>query len=71
MTLLQNFTAPEYRGRVMAIYGIGLQSTSVSWLLGGWLIDVIGIFPTVLVALGGGWTVLMAAMIASKELRSS
>ena len=70
-TLLQNFTAPEYRGRVMAVYGIALQSLSISWLLGGWLIDVIGIFPTVLVALGGGWTVLMTAMIASKELRSS
>ncbi len=67
-TLLQNFTAPEYRGRVMAVYGIALQSLSISWLLGGWLIDVIGIFPTVLVALGGGWTV---QMIASKELRSS
>ena len=71
LTLLQNFTAPEYRGRVMAVSGIGLQAISVSWLLGGWLLDVIGIFPTVLVAVGGGWAVLMPAMIASKELRSS
>ncbi len=71
MTLLQSFTVPEYRGRVMAVYGIGAQSISVSWLIGGWLLDVIGIFPTVLVAVGGGWAVLMTAMIASKELRSS
>jgi MFS family permease len=71
LTLLQNFTAPEYRGRVMAVYAIAMQSISVSWLLGGWLIDVIGIFPTVLVAVGGVWAVLMTAMIASKELRSS
>ena len=71
ITLLQNFTAPEYRGRVMAVYAMATQGISFSWLLGGWLLDVIGIFPTVLVALGGGWTVLMTAMIASKELRSS
>ena len=71
VTLLQNFTALEYRGRVMAAYGIASQSISVSWLLGGWLLDAIGIFPTVLVAVVGGWAVLMTAMIASKELRSS
>ncbi len=71
MTLLQNFSAPEYRGRVMAVFGIGMQALSVSWLLGGWLLDLIGIFPTVLVALGGGWVVLATVMIASKELRTS
>ena len=71
VTLVQNFTAPEYRGRVMAVSAIGLEGISVSWLLGGWLIDVIGIFQTALVAVGGGWTVVMTAMIASKELRSS
>ena len=70
-TLVQNFTAPEYRGRVMAVYGMAAQTLSVSWLLGGWLLDTIGIFPTALVAVGGGWAVLMTAMIASKELRSS
>jgi MFS family permease len=70
ITLVQNFTAQEYRGRVMAVYGIGLQSISAAWLLGGWLLDVIGIFPTVLVAVGGGWILLMTAMVASKELRS-
>ena len=71
ITLLQNFSAPEYRGRVMAVYAMTLQGMSVSWLLGGWLIDVIGIFPTVLVAVGGTWTLLLPAMFASKELRSS
>jgi MFS family permease len=70
-TILQNFAAPEYRGRVMAVYAMAQQGIAVSWLLGGWLLDTIGIFPTVLVAVGGGWTVLMTAMIASKELRSS
>ena len=62
-TLLQNFTAPEYRGRMMAVFGIGFQSVSCGWLLGGWLLDVIGIFPTVLVAVGGGWGVLVPSMI--------
>ena len=71
ITLLQKSAGPEYRGRVMAVYAMALQGVSVSWLLGGWLIDTIGIFPTVLVSLGGGWAVLMTAMIASKELRSS
>ena len=70
-TILQNFTASEYRGRVMAVYAMAQQGTAVAWLLGGWLLDTIGIFPTVLAAVGGGWTVLMTAMIASKELRSS
>ena len=70
-TILQNFTAPEYRGRVMAVYAMAQQGSAVSWLLGGWLLDMIGIFPTVLVAVGGGWIVLITAMIASKELRSS
>ena len=36
----------------MAVYGMTFQSISVSWVLGGWLIDVIGIFPTALVAVG-------------------
>ena len=71
ITLVQNFAAPEYRGRVMAVYAMTLSGVYVSWVLGGWLIDVIGIFPTVLVAVGGTWTLLMTAMIASKELRSS
>ena len=71
MTLLQNFTAAEYRGRVMAVFAISSQSIAISWLAGGLLLDVIGIFPTVLVAVVGGWTGLIIAMIASKELRSS
>ena len=71
MTLRQNFTAVEYRVRVMAAFGIAIQSMSNSWLLGGWLIDVIGIFPTVVVAVGGGWIVLGTALIAPKDLRSS
>ena len=71
MTLLQNFSSPEYRGRVMAVYGMIWQGVSVSWLVGGWLIDVAGIFPTALVAAGGSCTTLIIAMIASKELRSS
>ncbi|MDA1347589.1 MAG: hypothetical protein O3A47_01795 [Chloroflexi bacterium] len=71
MTLLQNFTVPEYRGHVMAVFAIALQGIAVSWLLGGWLLDAIGIFPTVLVAVVGGWTVLIISMTASKELRTS
>ena len=71
-TLVQNFTAQEYRGRVMAVYSMAWQAgASVSWLLGGLLIDVIGVFPTTLVAVGGTLSLYMIAMVASKELRSS
>ena len=55
----------------MAVYGIGIPNLALSWLLGGWLLDTIGVFPTTLVALGGGWLVLGTVMIVSKELRSS
>ena len=66
--LRQNFTAPEYLGRVMAVWAMTSQGLAVSWLDGESLLDVIAIFPT---ARGGAWTVLVVAMLASKGLRSS
>ncbi len=68
-TMVQNFCAPEYRGRVMAVWAMSVQGLSVSWILGGWLIDQFGIFPTAMVAVGGGWFILLIPMIVSRDLR--
>jgi MFS family permease len=69
VTLLQDHSKPEYLGRVMAVYAIALQGVSVGWMLGGVLMDSIGNFPTVLVAVGGGWVFVSIAMIASRDFR--
>lgn len=68
-TLLQDHSDPNYRGRVMAVYAISLQGLSLGWMLGGFLLDLIGNFPTVLVSVGGGWAILLIALVASKDLR--
>ena len=65
ITLLQTHSAPEYRGRVLAVYAITMQSVSIGWILGGALLDLIGNFPTVLVSVGGGTAIMALAMIAS------
>ena len=69
VTLLQDHSKPEYLGRVMAVYAIALQGVSVGWMLGGVLMDSIGNFPTVLVAVGGGWVIVLVAMVASRDFR--
>ena len=71
LTLLQDHSAPEYRGRVMAVYAISLQGVSVGWMLGGFLLDQIGNFPTVLVSVGGGWAILLVSLASSKDLRNA
>ncbi|NQW19611.1 MAG: hypothetical protein HQ477_02625 [Chloroflexi bacterium] len=55
----------------MSVVAIAVQSLAIAWLLGGWLLDVAGIMPTVLTAVIGGLTVFFIAIVASKELRSS
>ena len=69
ITLLQTHSAPEYRGRVLAIYAITMQGISIAWILGGWLMDLIGEFPTVLVSVGCGTAIMALAMIASRDFR--
>ncbi|MCH7971277.1 MAG: MFS transporter [Chloroflexi bacterium] len=69
VTLLQDHSKPEYLGRVMAVYAIALQGSSAGWLLGGVLMDVIGNFPTVLVAVAGGWVIILLAMVVSRDFR--
>ena len=69
ITLLQTHSAPEYRGRVLAVYAITMQSVSIGWILGGALLDLIGNFPTVLVSVGGGTAIMALAMIASRDFR--
>ena len=57
VTLLQDHSVPEYRGRVMAVYTIPLQGVSIGWMLGGVLMDLIGNDPTVLVSVfADGWS---------------
>ena len=69
ITLLQNHSKPEYRGRVMAVWAIMLQGVSLAWMLGGFLLDAIGPMPTVLVAVGGGWALALIPFFASRDFR--
>lgn len=71
LTLLQNHTEPEYRGRVLAIYAVSMQGTALGWMFGGFLLDTIGNFPTVLVSIVGAWGIMVIAYASSKELRSA
>lgn len=71
VTLLQSHSAIEYRGRVMAVFTIAMQGTSIAWMLGGVSLDVLGNFPTVLICVGGGWVIVIAAFIMSKEFRNA
>jgi hypothetical protein len=56
-----------YRRRALRLHRIDPRQTLAVSYVG----VVFGIFPTALVAVGGGGIVLTIAMIASKELRSS
>lgn len=69
VTLLQDHSVPEYRGRVMAVYTIPLQGVSIGWMLGGVLMGLIGNYPTVLVSIFGGWVVGGVALVASRDFR--
>jgi MFS family permease len=69
ITLLQDHSEPAYLGRVMAVYAISVQSLSAGWLPGGFLLDTIGNFPTVLVSIGGAWSIVFLNYASSKELR--
>jgi len=71
VTLLQSHSAIEYRGRVMAVFTIAMQGTSIAWMLGGVSLDVLGNFPTVLICVGEGWVIVIAAFIMSKEFRNA
>jgi MFS family permease len=70
ITILQQYSLREYRGRVMALHMLTDSAlVSVAWMLAGVLFDSIGAVPTVLVAVGGGSTIVLVTFIASKDLR--
>lgn len=70
LTLLQQNSKHEFAGRVMALYMLTQWSLiSVSWIAAGVLFDTIGHKPTVLVAAGGGWAIVLIAFAASRNLR--
>ena len=71
VTPLQSHSAFEYRGRVLAVFTIEGQGVSVAWMLGGVSLDLLGNFPTVLICVGGGWVIVIAAFIMSKEFRNA
>ncbi|MBT4126383.1 MAG: MFS transporter [Chloroflexi bacterium] len=71
VTLLQSHSAVEYRGRVLAVFTIVLQGSSLAWILGGVSFDVLGSFPTVLICIGGGWLIVGATFVASKDFRNA
>ncbi len=71
ITLLQDHSDPAYLGRVMAVYAISVQTLAAGWLIGGFLLDTIGNFPTVLVSVAGAWGIVAIAYASSKELRNA
>jgi MFS family permease len=71
VTLFQSHSAIEYRGRVLAVFTITMQGGSLAWMLGGVSLDLLGNFPTVLICVGGGWVIVIAAFIMSKEFRNA
>ena len=71
VTLLQSHSAIEFRGRVLAVFTIAMQGTSIAWMLGGVSLDLLGNFPTVLICVGGGWVIVIAAFVKSKEFRNA
>jgi len=69
LTLLQQHSKPEYRGRVMAVYAVAMQGVSLGWLLGGISLDVLGNFETILLAVAGSMTMILLPVVFSKEIR--
>jgi MFS family permease len=70
-TMLQTHSKPEYLGRVMAVFTISTQGIAVGWILGGVLMDTMGNFPTVLVAVFGGLATVLITMDSSKDFRNA
>ncbi len=50
IALVQSSTDQEMKGRVMSIFGLGMQMFALGWLVGGALATVIGIQPTLVLA---------------------
>ena len=69
LTLLQQHSKPEYRGRVMAVYAVAMQGVSLGWLLGGISLDVLGNFETILLTVAGSMTMILLPVVFSKEIR--
>ncbi len=49
-TMVQTSTADDMRGRVMGVFGMGVQMLALGWLLGGILATLIGNQGTLLIA---------------------
>ena len=49
-TMVQTSTADDMRGRVMSVFGMGVQMLALGWLLGGILATLIGNQGTLLIA---------------------
>jgi len=69
LTVLQQHSKLEYRGRVMAVFAIALQGTSVGWLFGGIALDIVGIMGTIVITVVGSMTFVLIPVLLSKELR--
>ncbi|MDA1280021.1 MAG: MFS transporter [Chloroflexi bacterium] len=70
LTLIQQNSGREFAGRVMALFMLTQWSLiSISWIVAGVLFDLIGAVPTVFVAVGGSWSIVLFTMIASRDLR--
>lgn len=69
ITMLQISVADAIRGRVMSVFGIGVQMLALGWLIGGVLATLVGPQTTLIIA---GVLIAMlngSVYVASKEVR--
>ena len=69
--LFQREATGEMRGRVMALYSIGMGLFPLGWTFGGTLSALIGNEPTVIVSALGGTPLILLAMLLTPGLRRS
>ncbi len=69
--LFQREATGEMRGRVMALYSIGMGLFPLGWTFGGTLSALIGNEPTLIVSALGGTPLVLLAMLLTPGLRRS
>ena len=69
--LFQREATGEMRGRVMALYSIGMGLFPLGWTFGGTLSALIGNEPTLIVSAIGGTPLVLLAMLLTPGLRRS
>ena len=69
LTIFQNVSSEEMRGRVMALYVLSMEMFPLGWLVGGLLATWIGNEPALIVSALCGTPVMAMALLLSPSLR--